>query len=442
MSNNILSLDSRRGSAFKFTRSTMYQSKCTNLCTEKKFQLKRIEFKFSEARGSGGVPAQEIVAPQVAHEFKCDDGGIYYYFSGERDCVVLTDFWLTEGGGRSKLIPCTLVVVPSNCTLPRRLVAAHSALASLFRPLLNVALNVCNSFREVRSSGISFARDLDKIHWPTSLDLRYLSYTRDRDELSAMADLINVNSIMTGAQLASLGVLPDWSVLHGGLIASEQLCNAFARRIVFGEVVCWLGQRSGIGADSGCDDFYSEPMLLFDEVKDILRGIIDPSYCADASKFQFSRCATLIDDDLRSDDIVLRLLRAEIVWNVSRMLTRNTKFVSSRSLEHVVPDLTCGPPRMLRRFALLADFVSLSDSYFGLDQCVADTVGAAEARLRNAKAHCVSLEHVMRVATYEKAVSALAAQLDPEAEAPQLPTAMEKRDRLVHILSDMLTNNS
>lgn len=271
--------------------------------------------------------------------FEAEEGCLWYYYSVDHEKFVLTDFMLAGGGGSTRQAGG----------------AGWCGWGGYPGRVRSLAARIGDRFIGLPGSGGRGWRTL-----PASCTAKIIIDGRAFDGFVEML-----------AKSEDRAPAVDWSLLSQVIASSAQLQNPYARAILAGEALCRLstrvptrrpswslyGRRRSDAVRLGGDALAKQSRLLLSVVHgaDAVKGSVPPYWSTGA-----------IDRDLLGDDARLAAMRGEMVLALSRVLAGEIAGVSAamaRPGTGAVRDLDA----VLRKCAMLSEFVRLSARYFGTD---------------------------------------------------------------------------
>lgn len=381
MESNVVSLAPLGGqprlSRSNALRSSCYEQKASFLSDEgRRRRLLIMEAKLYGE--SGGQAVKSELLPRPEGTFQCAEGKIWFCFSQSLRKYILTEFEFSFGGTGGLPVPA----LDGTPRLPSPRGLSGAELAEELAARLG---RVCGSVVE-RLRGLDFAPVLSA--FASGVNRPFLACTNwslsgdHRKGNATLSQLVEAHRVLTAPD-STADTLPDWSVLGRFVAAREQLDNSYARSILTGEALCQIATRwSPISRSHNilanrerlalsrrvrhsADEFADSGLLA--ESHSIIRALHgDWNTCNERRSFQHYITVNLADDILLADDRILSLIRSEMTYNISAIISRRTALALDNL--NVQGGGACDQiahSKVIRKFYLLRNFVSLSEKLFG-----------------------------------------------------------------------------
>lgn len=346
--------------------STQYWRRLQKLTSATRTQLARLLDELF-ARSDGSLDYSESL-PRPRMRFRCQYGTIHYFWSRKLRKFVLLDF-ACDDDSNGGLFQRACARTPTSCTPHQRRVASADGRIAASRVVYAV---------KVARAGFDGRRTMVLRQAPV-WSVSKLIVSPFSDPFVTRALLRKMRMVARfGSRIESAAPLPGWSLLGRFVVVPEQLANGYASSILAGEAMCGLGNairllpglnRRGtieptvIAFRESLDHCDRLPLIweTLDNVADVgERG----AAALDLDRLVSANCNFLVaDGDLTN--AWLQVARAEVTLRLATSVIENARglLVSLRDRPRSV-DASDADLQVLRKFALLSDFVRLSESFF------------------------------------------------------------------------------
>jgi hypothetical protein len=303
--------------------------------------------------GHGGLHLPNAV-------FECPQGRIWYHFSLKHRKFVLSFFHID---GRNGGLP---IPVPVPC-LGGTGTASNDDWAG------GIAARIASYLkhsRNARAIGLS----LTAFPPVTAIVQTAWCFWGEHSSRGLLDDIVRADCAMMN--LNDEATLPDSSLLAGSILVGQQLQNPFARAIVVGEVTCRLGTELGDRVDrcalrwgpvlnrtAGTTGSTVPPDRLLAESTAIIEAVANNSMTGTLREtVRHFLTASLMDPEMMLDGLRLELVRSELIYRLAVNLAAEVDTSAHACL--CVDERSEQQAVLMRKYALLSEFVSLSSEFF------------------------------------------------------------------------------
>ncbi len=414
-------LSLRHGAAYL---STVFQAERAELVEHERAMVNSMIDLFFQ-RGIGTHSPSASPTQREMHRFDCAIGTIYYFRSRRYDAPVMQCFTLRGpgGGGGLRTKPPHIPEHPDICNQDEEVDRWDRRIAARFEDLLHrdpaEQVAVHSLWLPVGTTNMRTAAGRRRAR----------AHLRGDRLLGEIAD-----SCWSLCVRPDPAALPAWSLLGSHAHVAEQLENEFARAIFAGEAVSQLGRSLSLFSDEarGLDLWRRrrgarravpiDAHVLYEETLRALRAVDRRGDLRERNRCQYLISLSFADDDLLGDIRCLSIVRSEIIFHFSTILSE----YSIRKCKNAA-----------FRFAKFAYFTELSKDFFGIEggrRSLGDFVG--ECVKNDQSAAWVTSELVRNLNEFGyMSVSIVDRLVGP---FPTVPQPASKYDRLCELASQIL----